>query len=119
MDRDDILARRKAAVLGESRPADFARAVFVLGHRHQKALSDAAFVAGTGRNAVAADIPQIQAHETPDTRVRLPPDAHHALPVIEIELLDDGAVDDHYRFPSGCRSAVFDAEPGIAHRLDR
>src|SRR5258705_13667224 len=118
MHRDHILAAGKAAILGEGRPPDLARAVLVFRHRDEKTLGDAAFVARAGRNAKAADVAQEHAHEAADAAVGLAADAHHALAVIEIELLDDGPADDHHRLPSRRRSAVLDAEQGIAHRLD-
>src|SRR4051794_29970917 len=84
---NDVLAFLETAIFAIGGPADCTRAVFVFGHRDQKALADTAFVAGARRYAKAADVSEIHAHEAADAGVRLAAEAHHALTVIQIEFL--------------------------------
>ena len=66
----------------------------------------------------ARDVAQIEPPEAADRRVGLEAVAHHALLVVEAELLDDRAVQHDQRLAARRVAAVLDAVAGIRHRLD-
>src|SRR6185369_2482175 len=85
--RDDVFTGFEADVHGKSRPADLARPFLVFRERDIECVADAALVAGAGRDSITAEVAEKEPHEPADAGIRLAPDFHHALAIIQIEVL--------------------------------